>query len=120
MTLAGHRAERIAGEIRSEVSMMLAGELGDPRLAGPLEITEVQVSPDIRQARVFVRIPGTEAERASTFKGLNAASTYIRRELVERLQLRRPLEMQFLLDDSADRVRRIDELLGKVNDPGAS
>ncbi len=119
MTLAGHRAERIAQEIRTEVSMMLAGELADPRLAGPLEITEVLVSPDLRQVRVFVASPGTESERAVTLRGLNAASGYIRRELVERLQMRRPLEIHFVMDDSADRARRIDELLGKINNPGS-
>ena len=45
---SGHRIERIAEEIRNEVSLMLAGELKDPRLAGPVTITEVRVTPDLR------------------------------------------------------------------------
>ena len=57
MTVQGHRAERIAEEIRNEVSLMLAGELKDPRLALPLIVTEVRVGPGMRTVRVFVQLP---------------------------------------------------------------
>ena len=64
---SGHRIERIAEEIRNEVSLMLAGELKDPRLSGPVTITEVRVTPDLRTARVYVSlIDEDEAERSKT------------------------------------------------------
>ncbi len=85
MTVAGHRHERIAGEIKQEIGVMLAGELKDPRLAGLATVTEVRVTPDLKQARVYVSVMGTEAEQASTLKGLSAAAGFVRHELSERL-----------------------------------
>jgi len=114
----GHRAERIAEEVRHEVSLMLAGELKDPRLAGAANVTEVRVTPDMRTMRVFVQLGEDDAERASALEGLKAASGYVRHELVERLQLRRAPEVIFVLDESEERGSRIDELLRKSKDPG--
>src|SRR5712692_1998855 len=111
MTVAGHRHERIAEEILHEVSAMLAGELKDPRLAGLLTVTEVRVTPDLKQARIFVSVEGTEAEQATTLAGLAAAAGYVRHELAERLGLRRSPEVHFVLDHSEQYGRRIEELL---------
>jgi ribosome-binding factor A len=115
----GHRTERIAEEIRIEVSLMLAGELKDPRLAGPVAITEVRVTLDLRTARVYVSLAEEDdAERASTLAGLQAAKGYVRHELIERLQLRRAPEVLFILDQSEEIGERIDELLRKTQGPG--
>jgi ribosome-binding factor A len=115
----GHRVERIAEEIRNEVSLMLAGELKDPRLAGTVMITEVRVTPDLRTVRVYVSLADEdEAERASTLAGLQAAKGYVRHELVERLQLRRAPEVLFLLDQSEEIGDRIDQLLRNAKSPG--
>ncbi len=111
MTVPGHRHERIAEEIRHEVSTMLAGELKDPRLAGLVTVTEVRVTPDLKQARIFVSVMGTDAERASTLAGLTAAAGYVRHELTERLQLRRAPEIHFVLDHSEEYGQHIEELL---------
>jgi len=110
----GHRVERIAEEIRNEVSLMLAGELKDPRLAAPLIVSEVRITPDLRTARVFVRLLGEDSDRKEALAGLKAASGYVRHELIERLQLRRALEVLFIPDDSEEYGLRIDELLRKV------
>ena len=114
-----HRAERIAEEIRIEVSLMLAGELKDPRLAGTVTITEVCVTPDMRTVRVYVSLADEdETERASTLAGLQAAKGYVRHELVERLQLRRAPEVLFILDQSEEIGDRIDQLLRNAKSPG--
>jgi ribosome-binding factor A len=114
-----HRIERIAEEIRNEVSLMLAGELKDPRLAGAVTITEVRVTPDLRTVRVYVSLTDEdETERASTLAGLQAAKGYVRHELVERLQLRRAPEVLFILDQSEEIGDRIDQLLRNVKSPG--
>ena len=63
MTIAGHRHERVAEEMRNEFGLMLAGELKDPRIDGLLVITEVRVTPDMKHARVFVSVMGSEAEQ---------------------------------------------------------
>ena len=115
----GHRVERIAEEIRIEVSLMLAGELKDPRLAGTVTITEVRVTPDLRTVRVYVSLADEdETERASTLAGLQAAKGYVRHELVERLQLRRAPEVLFILDQSEEIGDRIDQLLRNAKGPG--
>jgi ribosome-binding factor A len=113
MSIGGHgyRSERVAEEIRNEVSLMLAGELKDPRLCGPLSVTEVRVSPDMGTVRVYVQIDGEAHERAATLDGLKKASGYIRHELVERLQLRRAPEILFQVDESEEYGRHIDDLL---------
>ena len=114
MTIGGHRSERIAEEIRNEVSLMLAGELKDPRLAGTVIVTEVRLTPGIRTVRVFVQLAEDDAERANTLAGLKAASGYVRHELVERLHLRRAPEVVFILDESDERGNRIEQLLRKA------
>lgn len=114
MIAPGHRHERVAEEIRHEVSILLSGELKDPRIAGLVTVTEVRVSPDLRQARVFVTVMGTDAEQASTLKGLQAASGFVRRELTERLGLRRSLEVHWILDKSEEYGERIEDLLRQV------
>jgi ribosome-binding factor A len=120
MTVGGHRSERIAEEIHHEVALMLAGELKDPRLALPLDVTEVRVAPGMRTVRVFVRLEGSEEERAAAWEGLKAAAGFIRHELVERLHLRRAPEILFVADESEEYGHHIDELLKKVHPPEKS
>jgi ribosome-binding factor A len=112
----GHRFERVAQEIRHEVTLMLAGELKDPRLAVPLIVTGVRVSPDFGTIRVFVQIGGEAPDRPAILAGLKAASGYIRHELVERLQLRRGPDVLFQIDESEEYGRHIDDLLRQVRD----
>lgn len=116
MTVPEHRHERVAEEIRHEVGAMLAGELKDPRLAGLVTVTEVRVTPDMKHARIFVSVLGSEAEQASTLEGLTAAAGFVRHELTERLQLRRGPEIHFILDRSAEYGDRINELLRRARD----
>jgi ribosome-binding factor A len=113
----GFRPERIAEEIRTEVSLMLAGELKDPRLALPVIVTEVRLTPGMQTVRVFVQLEGTEEEIAKALKGLKAASGYVRHELVERLHLRRAPEVIFMMDQSEKYGEHIDELLRKAQPP---
>src|ERR1700722_9026894 len=96
----GHRSERVAEEIKNEVSLMLAGELKDPRLALPLTVTEVRIAPGMRTVRAFVRLEGTQEERASALAGLKAAAKFVRHELVDRLHLRRAPDVLFVVDES--------------------
>ena len=117
MTVGGFRTERIAEEIRNEVSLMLAGELKDPRLAVPVSVTEVRLTPGMRTVRVFVQLDGDAAERAKALKGLKAASSYVRHELIERLRLRRAPEVIFMQDQSSEYRQHIDELLRAAKPP---
>jgi len=121
MSPANHRHERVGEEIAHEVNAMLAGELKDPRLEGMVVASEVRVQPDMKHARVFINVKGTGKEQADAIKALEHASGYIRRELVERLQLRRVPELHFALDLSQEHVERIEQLLkeAKKDKPAA-
>ena len=122
MSPASHRHERVGEEITHEVNAMLAGELKDPRLEGMVVVSEVRVQPDMRHARVFIHVSGTEQEQEAAIKALHHAAGYIRRELIERLQLRRTPELHFTLDLTQEYTLRIEQLLKEVkkDKPAAS
>jgi ribosome-binding factor A len=114
VSTANHRHERVGEEIAHEINAMLAGELKDPRLEGSVIASEVRVQPDMKHARVFISVKGTEKEQSDAIKALEHASGYIRHELVERLQLRRLPELHFTLDVSQEHVERIEQLLKEM------
>jgi ribosome-binding factor A len=123
MSPANHRHERVGEEIAHEINAMLAGELKDPRLEGSVVASEVRVQPDMKHARVFISVKGTNKEQSDAIKALEHASGFIRRELIERLQLRRMPELHFALDLSQEHVERIEQLLRemkKENPPAPS
>jgi len=103
-----HR-ERLGEALREEIETILEGELGDPRI-GLANVSEVILAPDSRSARVMVVVEGNEEEAEETMEGLQAAGGFIRRELVERLHLRRAPELIFIQDRSQQYETRIDEL----------
>jgi len=107
-----HR-ERLGEALREEVETLLEGELADPRI-GLVNVSEVQLAPDARSARVLVVVEGDEDEAEATMQGLVAATGFIRRELAERLHLRRPPDLVFQLDRSREYTARIDELLKRT------
>ena len=106
-----HR-ERLGEALREEIETILEGELGDPRI-GLANVSEVILAPDSRSARVMVVVEGNEEEAEETMEGLQAAGGFIRRELVERLHLRRAPELIFIQDRSQQYETRIDELLSR-------
>ena len=114
MSPANHRHERVGEEIAHEINAMLAGELKDPRLEGSVIASEVRVQPDMKHARVFINVQGTNKEQSDAIKALEHASGSIRRELVERLQLRRVPELHFTLDLSQEHIERIEQLLKEM------
>jgi ribosome-binding factor A len=122
MSPANHRHERVGEELAHEINTMLAGELKDPRLEGTVVVSEVRVQPDMKHARVFINMQGSGKEQADAIKALEHASGFIRRELIERLQLRRLPELHFTLDHSQEYTERIDQLLKemKKDKPAAS
>jgi ribosome-binding factor A len=114
MSPANHRHERVGEEIAHEINVMLVGELKDPRLEVHVVVSEVRVQQDMKHARVFVSVQGSDREQSDAIKALEHAATFIRRELIERLQLRRLPELHFTLDVSQEKVQRIEELLKEV------
>jgi ribosome-binding factor A len=113
------RIERVNELIREEISELIRREVKDPRLDSFISVTEVVTSPDLRHARVFVSVMGTDEEKKQVEKGLVAATKFLRRELGERLTLRYTPELTFQLDDSIERGSRLLQLINEVA-PGES
>ena len=110
---AKYHRERMGEALREEIETIVEGELGDPRI-GLVSVSSVLLAEDSRSARVFVTVEGDEEEAKESLEGLTAAVGYIRREVAERLHLRRPPELYFHLDRSPQVGARIDELLGRA------
>jgi ribosome-binding factor A len=110
------RIARVAELIKREVSVMLLQEIKDDRVgAGMISVTEVTVSGDLQHTKIFVSIYGTEAAKAETMAGLAAATGFIRREIGQRLSLRRTPEVIFEEDRSFERGTKVLSLLNQLS-----
>lgn len=113
--MASNRIGRINEEVQRELASLLR-ELKDPRVSGLISITNVEVTPDLRFAKVYVSV--LETERAKdTLKGLKSAGGYLRRELGTRLNLRHTPQLDFVLDDSIAYGAHIFDILSKLDIP---
>ena len=115
MTVPGRRPQRLAEQIREEISELAVRGLKDPRI-GFATITEVRLTPDLRLARVLVSVLGTAEEQEETLEGFRAAAAFIRRTLGQRLKMRRAPELEFRLDRTEEKAARIEELLRKTHE----
>lgn len=103
------RTERVADALKQTVAELLVHDVKDPRI-GMVTITAVNVSPDLRHARIFFSVLGDPTKRAESLAGLRSASGFIRSEIAHRLNLRAVPELVFEYDPSleeADRVLRL-------------
>lgn len=118
MKKESRRSQRVADLVRSEISLLILTEAHDPELR-LVTITDVEMPPDLRSARVFFSCLGGEEERAKAADALRRASGYLRREVGQRCKLRYAPELHFLSDLSLERGARIEELLQKVRPPAS-
>ena len=108
------RSDRVAEAIREAVAMFLAEGVKDPRVTGLVTVTGAQVTRDLRHAKVFVSVLGTDVERAATFEGLTSVAGYLRAHIGRDLRLRLAPEITFHLDESGAYAARIETLLHSV------
>ena len=113
--MATRRQRRVSELIHRELSLLLLHEVRDPRLAG-VTLTEVDVTPDLMIARIYLTVMGEEEARVQALKGLDHAKGFLRSQLASRVELRYVPELEFKLDKSADYARRIDELLDRLQE----
>jgi ribosome-binding factor A len=112
------RIDRVDELLRQEIGAILAKEVQDPHI-GFATVTDVETTPDLRHARVWVSVIGGAPERAETLAALERAMGFVRHELGVRLRIKRIPALHVLLDDSASRgtrVLRIIEELGQGHD----
>ena len=108
------RTERLGEEFREEIARMIGGgQLKDPRI-GFVTVTRVEVVPDLRNAKVYVGVLGTPAEREKTLVGLRQAAGFLRRSLGQKMRLRHTPELAFVYDEGLEAHDRIARLLAEV------
>jgi ribosome-binding factor A len=110
-----NRADRVADQIHMEVADILMRKIKDPRVRS-VTVTDVELTNDLRIARVFVTALGTDAETRDVFAGLGKASGFVRSELGRRLTLRYLPEVVFVKDVSGPCGDRVLQLLDELND----
>ncbi len=108
-----HRSEKVREFIKEQVSDIIQHQLKDPRV-GFVSVTDVEVSADLRHAKVFVSVLGDAQAKTDTMAGLESAQGYIRGELGRRLQMRFAPEVIFRLDESIERGTRVVTLIREV------
>jgi ribosome-binding factor A len=107
------RADRVGDVILQELAYLLQRKVKDPRLEG-ITLTRVQVSADLRHARVFYSVLATDEVKVAVAAGLDSARGYLKRQLGRRLQLRYMPDVIFCYDDSLDYGSRIQRLLTEL------
>ena len=104
------RMRRVNEAVREVVSARLAEGLRDPRI-GFVTVTSVDTSPDLRHARVYVSVLGSEDERSETLAGLESAHGVLQQSVATELRMKHTPTLEFVFDESIERGMRISELL---------
>lgn len=107
------RQQRVTELLYEELSIMVANELDDPKLS-LVTVLAVQVSQDLRNAKVYVNHQEEEVTRKEVLKGLERATPYLRTQLAERCSLRMVPQLLFYYDDTPEKAARIDEILRQI------
>ncbi len=116
MATENRRSDRVAEAIRAEVATFLTEEAKDPRLTALVTVTGVEVTRDLRHAKVFVSLLGSDEEKKSTLEGLESVAGHLRSRLGRVLRLRSAPEIAFATDPSVARAARIETLLAQLKE----
>ena len=108
------RPERMAESLREAITEIVGYELEDPRLIA-VTVTEVRVSENKRDAKVFVTVEGTEEEIRAALKALHNAETFVRRQVALSLNLHHAPHIHFVRDTVEERAGRIEQILEELN-----
>jgi ribosome-binding factor A len=100
--------------MREEIATFLANDVKDPRIMGLVTVTGVDITRDLRHAKVFVSVLGSESQRAATFEGLANVAPHLRGRVGRALRLRAAPEIEFRNDESVAHAARIEKLLAQV------
>jgi ribosome-binding factor A len=110
--VTGDRMRRVDEAVREVLSDAITKELKDPRV-GFVTVTAVETAPDLRRARVYVSVLGSQSVRKRSMQGLQSAHGILQRAVARELRLKHTPTLEFLYDDTADRGMRIAELIDR-------
>ncbi|WP_053219617.1 30S ribosome-binding factor RbfA [Virgibacillus senegalensis] len=109
------RANRVGEQMKKELGDIIGRKIKDPRV-GFVTVTDVEVSGDLQQAKVFISVLGDEKQRHDTLVGLAKAKGFIRSEIGKRIRLRKTPELYFEFDEAIEKGNRIEHILRQLND----
>ena len=109
------RMRRVDEAVREVLSEAITKEIRDPRV-GFVTVTDVDTSPDLRHARVYVSVLGDDAKRKRSLAGLQSAHGYLQKRVARELRIKHTPTLEFLYDDAVDRSLRLQALLELEND----
>ncbi len=107
------RSNKVAEELRKIISMIFLEDLNDPRV-GFLTVTRIELTADLRFARVFYSVLGSEEQKASTIEALEENISFIKHLAVQRINMKYAMDMKFELDKSIEHSFQIDDILKKI------
>ncbi|SDM01355.1 ribosome-binding factor A [Bacillus sp. OK048] len=109
-----HRANRVGEQMKKELSDIIGRKIKDPRI-GFVTVTDVQVTGDLQQAKVYISVLGDDEQKENTLKGLAKATGFIRTEIGHRIRLRKTPEILFEWDESMEYGNRINTLIHQLH-----
>jgi ribosome-binding factor A len=114
----GERMRRVDEAVREVLSDAVTSDLKDPRV-GFVTVTDVKTSADLRHARVYVSVLGSDAERSASLDGLQSAHGYLQGRVARQLKLKHTPQLDFMLDDTAERADRLERLIERATKDAA-
>ena len=112
------RSSQVAEELRKIISLILLHDLDDARM-GFMTVTRIELTPDLRFARIFYSVLGDEAQKESAREALEENMGFIKKLAVERINMKYAMDMKFELDKSIEHSFKIDNILKKIKKEGA-
>lgn len=109
------RANRVGEQMKKELSDIISRKLKDPRV-GFVTVTDVEVTGDLQQAKVFITVLGDDKQKEETLEGLQKANGFIRSEIGQRIRLRKTPEITFEYDESIEYGNRIESIIKKLHE----
>ncbi len=106
---------RMNGEVMREISRIIAYDIKDPRIPPMTSVVSVDVTADLKYAKVYVSVLGGEEERKRTAEGLRSASSHIRSCLAKNLNMRNTPELTFVMDDSIEYGVSMSRKIAQIN-----
>ena len=114
--MSSTRILKINGEIQKYLSELLTYEMKNPLIKGIISVTRVDTTNDLSLSKVYVSIFTPNGDKKEVFNQICHSAGFLRRELCERIDLRKVPYLEFILDDSLEYGQRIDEVIDKIND----
>lgn len=113
--MAVNRTDRLNSLLKEVISEVIRREVRNPHVTELVTVTRVQISKDLRHAKVFISVIGSEQNKMETIEALNSAAGFIAVQSSQKVVMRYFPELRFLLDDSVEKHMRIEELLNKIS-----